>query len=422
MLMLTDAFILKRANKKLAQLAQHAQRAQSAQSKLSPQQQFLAISIAMPDGTLHQLGPNPQVHLAIHHIKALGALTAPSLDSLAQAYIEGWLDIEGDISQVIRQAVNLSQTELAPSANIARMVPKSIHTKKADQASIQYHYDVSNDFYAQWLDPAMVYSCAYFENGNETLEEAQQKKIDHILKKIQLRPGETLLDIGCGWGALALRAAQGFGARVVGITLSKQQHALATERVMAAGLSGQIDIRLQDYRDITETFDKITSVGMFEHVGLKNLAQYFQVVHDRLKPGGLAMNHGVTSTDIENRETPFGGGAFIDQYVFPNGELPHIGTVLKEIEAAGLETLDVENLRRHYTMTSQEWSRRFELALPKLCELVPQRTLRIWRVYLPGVAWAFQDNWISLNQILSCHAGRQVSLNPTPMNRRYMYE
>jgi cyclopropane-fatty-acyl-phospholipid synthase len=403
--MLTDAFILKRANKKLTNLARR---------------HVLPISIAMPDGSTHALGPNPAVHLTIHNTKALGALSAPSLDRLAQAYIEGWLEIEGSISEVIRQAVNLSQSELAPPSALGRMIPKSTHTKKADQASIQYHYDVSNEFYAQWLDPAMVYSCAYFENGNESLEIAQQKKIDHILKKILLGPGQTLLDIGCGWGALALRAAQQFGAKVVGITLSTQQHELAKARVKAAGLSDQIDIRLQDYRDVTETFDKITSVGMFEHVGLKNLQQYFQVVHGRLKPGGLALNHGITSTDIDNRETPLGGGAFIDQYVFPNGELPHISTVLREMETAGLETLDVENLRRHYAMTSRLWSDRFEAAIPKLKHLVPERTLRIWRVYLPGVAWAFEDNWISLNQILCCHAGSQP-LNPTPMSRRYMY-
>jgi cyclopropane-fatty-acyl-phospholipid synthase len=408
--MLTESFILKRAHKKLEDLSH---------------QQRLPIAVVMPDGIEHRLSASPVVRIHIRNMKALGALTSPSLDSLAEAYIEGWIDLNGEIDHIITQAVNLAQTGLAPESKLARLLPKGKHSKKADKASIQYHYDVSNQFYAHWLDPAMVYSCAYFEHGNETLEIAQQKKIDHILKKIRLAPGERLLDIGCGWGALSLRAAEKFGARVVGITLSTQQYELATARVKAANLTDRIELRIQDYRDITETFDKVTSVGMFEHVGLQNLRQYFTIVRDRLKPGGLAMNHGITTTDVDNRDTPFGGGAFIDRYVFPNGELPHISTVLREIERAGLETLDVENLRRHYALTSKEWSRRFEAASDQLKKLVPERTWRIWRVYLPGVAWAFTDNWISLNQILVCHAGAEGTspkLNPTPMNRRYIYD
>lgn len=403
--MLTDSFILNRAHKKLGALAQS---------------HTLPISVRLPDGREHAFSPNPSVKIHVHHSKALAALMSPSLDTLAESYIEGWIDLEGDITDIVNQAVNLSKLELAPPSKLARLLPQSRHSKKDDQKSIAYHYDVSNEFYAQWLDPAMVYSCAYYENGDESLELAQQKKIDHILTKIMLKPGEHLLDIGCGWGALAIRAAQQFGANVVGITLSKEQLALAQERVRRAGLSRQIELRLQDYRDVTEVFDKVTSVGMFEHVGLTNLKAYFGIVHDRLKPGGLAMNHGITTTDVDNRDTPFGGGTFIDKYVFPNGELPHISTVLREIERAGLETLDVENLRRHYARTALEWSNRFEAAGKHLKKMVSERTWRIWRVYLPGVSWAFHDNWISLNQVLVCRAGPD-GLNPAPMSRGYMY-
>ena len=404
--MIPESFVLNRAHKKLEELAQ---------------QQQIPLSVALPDGRQYDLSSAPKVQLRIRDTKALAALSAPSLDSLAEAYIEGWVDLDGDVQDIVDQAVALANSSKSSSPGLLRLLPRANHTKKADKAAIEYHYDVSNDFYAHWLDPNMVYSCAYFEQGDEDLETAQIKKIDHILKKIQLKAGETLLDIGCGWGALSIRAASTFGARVVGITLSTQQYELAKERVAAQGLSDRIDIRLQDYRDVTETFDKVTSVGMFEHVGLKNLKHYFSIVQRCLKPGGLAMNHGITTSSVDNRETPFGGGAFIDKYVFPSGELPHISTVLREIELAGLETLDVENLRRHYALTCQEWSRRFEASAEELRGLVSERVWRIWRVYLPGVAWAFRDNWISLNQILVCHAG-PIGLNPTPMSRRYIYD
>ncbi len=407
--MLPQKLILSRANKKLQDLSLRSN---------------IPLSILMPDGNRHELGNRANVTIHVKDIKALQSLANPGLDTLAKAYIEGWLDVEGSIQDIVDHAVSLSKAAIKPNGanqELARLTPKGRHSKKEDAQSIQYHYDVSNEFYSHWLGPTMVYSCAYFEDGNETLEEAQIKKIDHILKKIMVKPGERLLDIGCGWGALAIRAAQQFGAKVVGITLSKQQFELASDRVRQAGLQNEIEIRLQDYRNVTEVFDKVTSVGMFEHVGLKNLKPYFSIIKSRLKPGGLAMNHGITSTDIHNGETPLGGGAFIDQYVFPNGELPHISTVLREIEAAGLETLDVENLRRHYAQTATEWSNRFEQSIELLATLVPEKTLRIWRVYLPGVAWAFRENWISLNQVLVCHAGPQ-NLNPTPLNRRYIYD
>ena len=222
----------------------------------------------------------------------------------------------------------------------------------------------------------MVYSCAYFERGDETLAEAQQKKIDHILTKLRVQPGQRLLDIGCGWGALVLRAAERFGARCVGITLSQNQFDLATERVRAAGLQGRVEIRLQDYREVHEQFDRISSVGMFEHVGLKNLRAYFQQIHDLLTPDGWALNHGITSSDAQNGETRHGGGRFIDRYVFPNGELPHIGTVLTTMQEGGLEALDAENLRRHYVRTLRCWSDAFETKSAHLKTLVDDKTWR----------------------------------------------
>jgi cyclopropane-fatty-acyl-phospholipid synthase len=279
---------------------------------------------------------------------------------------------------------------------------------------------VSNAFYVQWLGEGMVYSCAYFEHGDETLDEAQLKKIDHILRKIRLQPGQRLLDIGCGWGALVLRAAQQYGAQCVGVTLSKNQYELARERVHAAGLQDRIQIRLQDYRDVSDgPFDRITSVGMFEHVGLDHLASYFGHIRRLLKPDGWVMNHGITSTDACDGETRHGGGHFIDRYVFPRGELPHIGTVLRTLQEGGLEAFDVENLRRHYQRTTQLWAEAFEAHTERIKPLVDERRWRIWRVYLAGCAWAFDNDEVSIYQVLCRPAGQPAQ--GLPWSRRWMY-
>jgi cyclopropane-fatty-acyl-phospholipid synthase len=294
-----------------------------------------------------------------------------------------------------------------------------VHTREKDAAAIRYHYDVSNDFYGAWLDPGMVYSCAYFENGDEDLATAQVKKIDHILDKIGLQEGHTLLDIGCGWGALAIRAAQRYGARCVGITLSENQTRLAREQVERAGLQDRVEIRLQDYRDVTGQFDRITSVGMFEHVGVKLLPQYFAQVARLLAPGGVVMNHGITTTDVAARSTPYGGGEFIDRYVFPHGELAHLSTVVRSMQEGGLEVRDVENLRRHYARTCAIWTENFENNADQIQRLTDPRRFRIWHVYLAGCSYAFSHDWISLYQVVCGKAGQDPA--QIPWSRRYMY-
>lgn len=365
----------------------------------------------------------PRVVITVRDAAALTALLDPSLDSLGEAYVEGRIDVDGDIDDVLAMAQTLvrraAEGDAPQTGLLQRMVQGFTHSRKLDREAIQYHYDVSNAFYAEWLDPAMVYSCAYFERGDEDLATAQTKKIDHILTKIRLQPGQTLLDIGCGWGALVLRAAQRFGARCVGITLSQAQYELARERVAAAGLADRIEIRLQDYRDVEGTFDRITSVGMFEHVGLKHLVDYFRIIRARLAPDGWAMNHGITTTDPGDGETPYGGGRFIDKYVFPHGELPHIATVLRTMQEGGLEPFDVENLRRHYARTLQCWSATFEAKRERLRAMVPERIWRIWRVYLAGCAWAFEHDQIALFQVLCRPAGR--SAQELPWSRRWIY-
>lgn len=281
----------------------------------------------------------PQVTLKVNSASALPLLLEPSLDNLGEAYVKGKIDIEGKLSDIINIGYSLARSTVTSASKLARVKRYFNHSKSTDKKAIQYHYDVSNEFYKLWLDENMVYSCAYFENGDEDLATAQIKKIDHILTKIRLQPGQRLLDIGCGWGALVLRAAQKFGAQCLGVTLSQNQFDLATARVKAAGLEDKIEIRLQDYREIDGQFDRITSVGMFEHVGRKNLPLYFSRIHDLLTDDGIAMNHGITSTDAESGETALGGGEFIDRYVFPDGELPHISLALKPRSAAGSKRL-----------------------------------------------------------------------------------
>jgi cyclopropane-fatty-acyl-phospholipid synthase len=359
----------------------------------------------------------PRVTIRVPNPSAARYLLSPSLSSLGTAYVEGAIEVKGRAADMIKVVNALARSSLKESGKLSRIVRTFQHDRKKDAEAIRYHYDVSNEFYQQFLDPNMVYSCAYFENGDEDLATAQIKKIDHILAKIKLQPGQTLLDIGCGWGALVIRAAQKYGARCVGITLSENQFSLAKERVRAAGLEHLVEIRLQDYRDVTGTFDRITSVGMFEHVGIRHLAEYFGIIHKLLADEGLAMNHGITSTDPENGETPYGGGEFIEKYVFPHGELAHIGQVLKAMQQGQLEALDVENLRRHYAKTCAIWTENFETREEKVRELAGDKRFRIWHVYLAGCSWAFEQDWISLYQIVCGKAGR--SAQALPWSRKY---
>jgi cyclopropane-fatty-acyl-phospholipid synthase len=296
------------------------------------------------------------------------------------------------------------------------------HSKASDRRAIRYHYDVSNDFYSLFLDRRMVYSCAYYRSETDSLERAQEQKLDHILNKLMLRPGESFLDIGCGWGALIIRAAGKYGARARGVTLSENQFEYVRDLIRAQGLQDRCTVELRDYRDLPETepFDKIASVGMFEHVGLKQLPRYFAKMYALLKDGGLALNHGITSSDVDSRETEGGAGAFIDRYVFPDGELPHIALALREMAAAGFEVADVESLRRHYARTCHEWADRLEANRERAIAIAGERRFRIWEIYLAGCAYAFAEGWINIYQALACKAGAGHSI-PLPLTRDYMY-
>ena len=377
----------------------------------------IPIRIRLWNDRQFDLGESPKVTLRVSGVTALRHLLHPTLDNLGNAYVEGGIDLEGDVADIIDVGTRLA-AEAVRRSGLRPSPRRRRHTRELDAEAVASHYDVSNEFYAQWLDEGMVYSCAYFHDPADSLETAQRAKIDHILRKLRVHPGDRLLDIGCGWGNLVMAAARDYGARALGITLSRNQLELARERIAAAGLADRCEVRLEDYRDVAGRFDRVASVGMFEHVGLRHLGEYFGRMRDLLADDGVALNHGITSGDPESAETPFGGGDFIERYVFPHGELPHIGLVLREMATAGLEATDVENLRRHYALTLAHWSRRYEAAAERIRPLVGEQRFRTWRVYLAGCAYAFAHRWIAVHQVL---AVKGSGTDPLPMTRDYMY-
>jgi len=363
---------------------------------------------------------------------------------LAEAYFRGDLDIEGDffaalelkdhllglqISLGERVAAaaaalrlralnaNLSEARVRWSPSHARIV--KAHSKSENRESIQFHYDVSNEFYALWLDRSMVYSCGYFESRDAGLDAAQEAKLDHICRKLLLQPGERFLDIGCGWGALLIHAARRYGVRAHGVTLSPQQLKVARERIAQAGLEDRVSVELQDYRDIPgeSEYDKIASVGMFEHVGLKNLPVYFSAVHRLLKPYGLFLNHGITH-DSEGWQRSI-STEFINRYVFPDGQLDNISNIQRVMERARFEIADVEALRPHYALTLRHWVANLERNHARALQYVNEATYRVWRLYMAACALEFESGDIGIYQVL---AGKRTAGDlPVPLTRRHLY-
>jgi cyclopropane-fatty-acyl-phospholipid synthase len=383
-----------------------------------------SLDLVMPNGERIQFGNGAEVVLSVRDDGMLATLAHPTIAELAEGYVEGRLEVDGPMLRAIAIAEHLAESNGAPvSARVAAALGR--HSPRHDKEAISYHYDVGNDFYQAWLDERMVYSCAYFQNGDETIDEAQVAKLDHICRKLRLTKDERLLDIGCGWGGLILHAVRHYGVRAVGITLSENQFRLANERIAQAGLAGRAEALLLDYRDAlarfgSESFDKVSSIGMFEHVGLRNLATYFGIVRDLLQERGLFLNHGITSVDVENRPVGSGISDFIDKYVFPQGELPHLHLVTREMSTQNFEVFDVESLRPHYAKTLAHWAARFEAKLPELRRNTPEKTLRIWRAYLAGCSHGFAQNWLNIYQVLGSKQTRP-GLTRLPLTRDWMY-
>jgi cyclopropane-fatty-acyl-phospholipid synthase len=378
----------------------------------------IPLRVELWNGQQFCLSPQPTVTVIVPKPSALRYFIPPDLNKLGEAFVEGHIRAEGSIHELFRVAESLARSVAATTRAGFGRIRRHSHSHSQDRKAIEYHYDVSNEFYSLFLDRNMVYSCAYYRSENDSLDTAQEQKLDHILNKLMLKPGERFLDIGCGWGALIVRAVQQYGAIATGITLSKNQFEYAQERIRAEGLQDRCTVELRDYRDLPQVgvFDKIASVGMFEHVGLKNLATYFSKICALLKDDGLVLNHGITNMD----ENGLGAGEFIDRYVFPDSELPHITFALQEMSAAGLEITDVESLRRHYARTCHEWANRLESNRERATAIAGDRRLRIWEIYLAGVAYGFANGWMNLYQVLACKA-KNKEARPLPLTRDYMY-
>ena len=365
----------------------------------------------------------PQVTITVRHPLALAALGRPTAGGLAARYVEEQIDVDGPIRDVVGLGTALAgatdDSGPPPTRRLTRLVR---HTRMFDSKAIRSHYDISDDFFGLWLDPRRVYSCAYYRRADDTLEIAQEQKLDHICRKLRLTAGERFLDIGCGWGALVMWAAERYGAQALGVTLSRNQHDYARARIRELGLEGHCEVRLLDYRDVPEerSFDKIASIGMFEHVGRDNLGAYFGKIARLLRPGGLVLNHGITHNAPGQRELGSDIGEFIDRYVFPGGELTHISVVMEALSAQGLESWDVESLRRHYAKTLWHWVERLEANRAAALAAVGEKLYRIWRIYMAGSAHSFERGWMSVYQVLAGKplAGGTLEL---PETRDYIY-
>lgn len=407
------------------------------------QQTQLPLQIRLRSG--QHLGPDDaKVTLYVHDYTTLKHLANGHIGDLASAIVEGQADLDGNMRDVMALAsALLAQSPIyAHNSWWARLFKYghsvAQHTLHQDAENIQFHYDVSDDFYALWLDPRRVYSCAYFRDANMDLAAAQAAKLDLICRKLHLQADERLLDIGCGWGGLLVYAAEHYGIQGTGITLSQNQYAYAQALIAQKGLQDRLSIHLCDYRQFQadSPFDKIASVGMFEHVGRAHMTAYFQTVRRLVKPGGLILNHGITAGGTRNSQLGGGMGDFIEKYIFPGGELLHIGDVLQYVADANLEAVDIENLRPHYAKTLWAWSDALEAQLPAALATLENtlnpaqanRVLRAYRLYLAGCAMSFEHAWISIHQILVSapdgdinHGRLRGAQSDYPFQRDWMY-
>lgn len=384
--------------------------------------------------------------LVLKHPGALRSMFLPGNElGLAEAYLYEDFDVEGSVEAAFELANILDELTLGWNRKLKvttdlihlpvnrnnssrKRNPAELggtyHSVERDRKAVTYHYDVSNDFYRLWLDRRMVYSCAYFDSSEDELDAAQEKKLDYICRKLRLMPGQKLLDIGCGWGGLAIHAAKNYGVKVTGITLSQPQAELANPQVAEAGLQDQVTILVKDYRKVKvekpDFFDALVSVGMFEHVGKEMLLGYFSHAYELLKPGGVFLNHGIASIATEK---PKKGPTFIDSYVFPDGELVPIYMTIKTAEEAGFEVRDVESLREHYALTLRHWVKRLEANHDKVLRYVDEATYRVWRLYMSGAAYNFRHGRINVYQTLLVKPDEQGNSNlPLTRNDLYRYE
>ena len=415
------------------------------QKKLVQRLAQLPVSVALQLPSGQRLGVQPAaVTLLFHDAAGLAGLVAGRIGGLAEAIVEGRMRFEGSLRDLMRVAGALLPGNPTQSntgwwtRTLHRARSLALHTPERDAQQIEFHYDVSDDFYALWLDPRRVYSCAYYRHSGMSLAQAQEAKLEHICRKLRLQPGERFLDIGAGWGGLLLWAAEHYGVDATGITLSHHQHAHVQRVIAAKGLQGRVRMLLCDYRDlqVPQPFDKIASVGMFEHVGQAHMPTYFSTVHRLLRPGGLILNHGITAGGTDNTELGAGMGEFIGKYIFPGGELLHVSRVLNALAGAGLEMVDAENLRPHYALTLWAWSDALETRLDEARSILAaqgdgrhgERVLQAYRLYLAGSAMGFEQGWMALHQLLATRPHGHIDTGALrgaqsdyPFTRNYIY-
>src|SRR3954451_6558848 len=383
-------------------------------------------------------GPaDADITIDVRSSKALShMISAPGELGLARAYVSGEMDVAGtDHYTLLRTFAKQNIGDLSWSQRISVLrslgpevlqwvepPPQEVgakrylsglraHTKNRDAAAISHHYDVSNTFYEWVLGPSMAYTCAVYPTADATLEQAQEEKFDLVCRKLGLEPGMRLLDVGCGWGGMAMHAARNYGVNVIAVTLSRQQAEWGQKAVAEAGLSDQVDIRFQDYRDVPESgFDRISSIGLTEHIGIAQLSSYTVFLAGKLKPGARLLNHCITRPDDHSKAISRRG--FIGRYVFPDGELPGVGRLVREFQAAGLELQHEENLRLHYAKTLHAWCDNLDAHWDEAIEEVGQATARVWATYLAGSRLGFERNDIQLHQLLLTRTVDGVSQFP----------
>jgi cyclopropane-fatty-acyl-phospholipid synthase len=369
--------------------------------------------------------PDADVTIEVKSPAALAYLAqAPGELGLARGYVSGHIDVHGDLYTLLDRMWSLTLNDLPLSKKLGALrsvgikpllmrvepPPQEVrrsrlarlglrHAKRRDAEAIHHHYDVSNRFYEWVLGPSMAYTCAVFPRPDASLEEAQYTKFDLVAKKLDLKPGMRLLDVGCGWGGMVMHAAQHHGVRAVGVTLSRQQAELAEKRAAEAGLSRDVEIRVQDYRDVGDgPFDAISSIGMFEHVGEARLGEYFTNLRRLVAPGGRLLNHGISRPPGQRARLPH--RSFVNRYVFPDGELHEVGRVVSAIQAAGFEARHAENLREHYALTLRHWVDNLELNWAEAVAEVGERRARVWRLYMAGSAINFEAGRTHIHQVL----------------------
>lgn len=358
----------------------------------------IPLQVTYPNGNIETYnGSNPHVKLKLNKNFSVSELSKDPSIVLGEAVMDGDIEIYGSIQELILSAYRCGDSFLRNS-KFSKLIPKQFHDKKHSKSDIQKHYDIGNDFYKLWLDDTMTYSCAYFKHENDSLEQAQLNKVHHILNKLNAQPGGKLLDIGCGWGTLIITAAKEYGLNATGITLSEEQASFITKRIKEEGLENKVTVLIKDYRDIRETYDYITSVGMFEHVGKENLSQYFQTISKRLNINGLALIHGITGQVGGNHGS--GTNSWINKYIFPGGYIPRLTENLNHIASAGLQIADLEPLRRHYQKTLELWTKNFHNALPEVQKTHDKRFINMWDLYLQSCAASFESGNIDIFQYL----------------------